>query len=177
MALNSLRYGVQPGEPLSPWAQRFGPLRGVQPVKEGDLRHSGLATQNPRLDPKFYGDLPLESDTAASRSFKSQTDLDRHFLIEELQNRHGGGAEQWQFGPMSQYVRFSGKSGLIGGGHRSNDVSFLVDFRSPILMCLGTRTNYLILSPGGSSSSHLTLHFPSLLHLTFGDDNLLSNST
>ncbi|GAP92761.2 hypothetical protein SAMD00023353_8500210 [Rosellinia necatrix] len=109
------------GEVLSPWAQRFGKLFEAPILKEGNLRHSGLTANRPKRDPKFYADTIPSSKFQECGDFQDPNDIHRFFHTEFKHKESYRGMEEWQFGPLMQYVRFS--DGLLRlGGHLRNQV-------------------------------------------------------
>ncbi|TGJ88318.1 hypothetical protein E0Z10_g500 [Xylaria hypoxylon] len=103
--------------PLSPWAQRFSYNVGGRFALIDDTEiHSGLATDGPRLHPKYYADTPPLVGRTPTRQ-----QLDTIFTFESWQKSYLRGFESWQAGPLMRYVHFSSKSGLISGGHREED--------------------------------------------------------
>ncbi|KAI0536767.1 hypothetical protein GGR58DRAFT_527978 [Xylaria digitata] len=106
-----------PSRPLSPWAQRFHyNVENRDPLVEDSEIHSGLATEAPRLHPKYYADTPPVVIGTPVR----QT-LDMTFLYEVWQRQYLRGLESWQVGPLMRYVFFSDKTGVLSGGHREED--------------------------------------------------------
>lgn len=115
---------AQLGEPLSPWAQRYGVLyKDESTLEEGKLRHSGYHTGHPRLDPKFYAEPILQAELDNCALFNHKNDIHRLFHIEHKQYGSFKGIRPWQYGPLMQYVRFSDR-GLLPGGHWRPEVWF-----------------------------------------------------
>ncbi|KAF2969014.1 hypothetical protein GQX73_g4546 [Xylaria multiplex] len=109
--------GTLPSRPLSPWTKRFFyKVDGREPLIEDSEIHSGLATEAPRLHPKYYADTPPPVLGVPVR----QT-LDSIFLYEEFQRHYLRGFESWQVGPLMRYVFFSEATGVLSGGHREED--------------------------------------------------------
>ncbi|KAI0444518.1 hypothetical protein F4803DRAFT_572992 [Xylaria telfairii] len=108
---------TQSGEPLSPWAKRYGVLYDDEStLEEGKLRHSGYHTGHPRLDPKFYAEPVLQAELENCAVFNHKNDIHKLFHIEHKQYGSFKGIRPWQYGPLMQYVRFSDR-GLLPGGH------------------------------------------------------------
>jgi len=118
--------------PLSPWADRHGhdaETRYCFIDENADgVRHSGLAPEFPQLHPVLYSNDPPNASSAGAGGSSGGggyglglNDLDRMFVTEKFQRYYLRGLYSWQQGPLMRYVWFSDKTGLIGGGHRSED--------------------------------------------------------
>ncbi|KAJ2986805.1 hypothetical protein NUW58_g4857 [Xylaria curta] len=70
----------------------------------------------PRLDPILYADPPPDDFEP-----KTGVELDSLFVTEHWQRKSFRGLHSWQNGPMMSQLWFSSKTGLIGGGHRTQD--------------------------------------------------------
>jgi hypothetical protein len=110
----------QPGEPLSPWAERYGLVAEWPVLKDSRQRHSGYITEPLRLHPTFYADAQSVQNPVWQH-FQEMNDVNRYLYTQNLQIDRYKGMMQWHWGPLMQYVRFSDR-GLIPGGHGQTQV-------------------------------------------------------
>ncbi|KAI1261546.1 hypothetical protein F5Y18DRAFT_431132 [Xylariaceae sp. FL1019] len=123
--VSSSSNSVVPGNPLappqvSPWYARFGPFETekTDQIFEGPPKHSGVAPMHPGLHPRFYGDLPDQSEVQHAGYFRDGAEADLFYMT--LYNRWNilGRKTHWQCGVMNRHVKFGDRFGLISGGHR-----------------------------------------------------------
>ncbi|KAJ8117642.1 hypothetical protein ONZ43_g4163 [Nemania bipapillata] len=103
--------------PLSPWAERFRHgVPGREELLNDGINHSGLAPRAPALHPIYYADAPPPDGNP-----QTLAELDSIFFTESFQRAYLRGLESWQAGPLMQFVYFSGKTGVMSGGHLMAD--------------------------------------------------------
>ncbi|KAI1129978.1 hypothetical protein F5Y10DRAFT_138000 [Nemania abortiva] len=110
-------------QPPSPWLQRFNEIEeaDVYPeiLKKDNLKHSGLAIEYPRRDPRFYND-PLTREQAYSMPIRGN-DYDRLFFSEEFQKQGFLGSATWELTELNRFLWTSHQYGLTSGGHLTAD--------------------------------------------------------
>ncbi|RWA03082.1 hypothetical protein EKO27_g12023 [Xylaria grammica] len=104
--------------PLSPWAARFGREEKSIPYSATTIRHSALAPEYPRLDPRYYGDNPDLREHFAG--FERGMDEDRLHWSEKYQ-KHCIHMYTWQVGPLNRYLSFSPRFPKVLGGHATSE--------------------------------------------------------
>ncbi|KAI1322234.1 hypothetical protein F5Y16DRAFT_416235 [Xylariaceae sp. FL0255] len=119
MATSSAPGGLPPPQ-LSPWAVRFGRYGFSDLFKQGEIHHSGLAPEFPRLDPRYYLESQDKNKLIARPG--SDEDIDRLFLSEDYQRTVFNLMLTWEVTILNKWVNFGPKFGTIDGGHMAGDM-------------------------------------------------------
>ncbi|KAJ8126530.1 hypothetical protein O1611_g7108 [Lasiodiplodia mahajangana] len=123
-------------QPLSPWATRFRELLDQKDTTLEILfkdspqetstkfsaqaqRHSGIAVEFPRRDPKYYNDplSPFERNTQP----RTGIEFDRLFVSEQLQRRGFHGSATWELTALNRFLWISDRYAIVTGGHLRDD--------------------------------------------------------
>ncbi|KAI0118261.1 hypothetical protein GGR51DRAFT_572261 [Nemania sp. FL0031] len=111
-------------QPLSPWAERFNELLDQTDIYHEILakdshRHSGIAVEFPRRDPKFYND-PLHGAEANTQP-QNGIEIDRLFISELFQRQGFHGSTTWELTALNRFLWVSNQYGILTGGHLTDD--------------------------------------------------------
>ncbi|KAI1822030.1 hypothetical protein F4861DRAFT_516486 [Xylaria intraflava] len=105
------------GRPLSPWAERYGPMSYESvdgAFKRDTVQHSCFAPDHP----VFYGD---DFDTQGWGQFQSGDHKDRFFMADNRFKHIFQGNMPWQLGPLNRLLRFNGPAHVPGGNFHTTD--------------------------------------------------------